>query len=135
MLEVYSLNVDVESESMIPLNNVTIKKGCTAVNNSPATIQLNKRGVYMVSCDCSVTPTDADLIKIQLFKNGVAQPQAQSSLTGVVGSTSTLHFNTLVQVSEDNSNCCCSSPTLLQIENAGIGVTFDNVNVCVTKIC
>ena len=126
MLEVYSLNVSVPAETAIPLNNVTIQKGCTAVNSAPATIQLNKCGVYMVSCDASSASSGA---AIQLYKNGIVQPQAQS--TG--GSPS---FVTLVQVDHDNSCCCCASPTLLQIFNpTDAEILYTNVNVCVTKIC
>lgn len=134
MIEVYSLNVAVDSQSAIPLNNVTIKKGCTAINSSPSTIQLNKAGVYMLSCNASATPDEAGLVSIQLYKNGVAQPQAVSSFTGTVGDTNTLSFTTLVQVSEDNTCCCCDSPTMLQILNVGGDATFD-INVAVTKIC
>lgn len=135
MLEVYSLNVEVAENSAIPLNNVSIQKGCTAVNSAPATIQLDRCGVYMVSCDCSAVPEDAGLMAIQMYKNGVAQPQAQASSTGETGDTTTMGFQTLVQVSENNTNCCCSSPTLLQIFNVGVEATYSNINVCVTKIC
>ena len=125
MLEVYSTNVDVETNAAIPFNNIVIKKGCTAEESAPATIQLNKCGVYMVSVDAS-SETAAT---IQLSKDGVLQPQAQS--TGTAPS-----FVTLVQVPRSNTNCCCSSPTLLQIVNAGTATaTFTDVNVCVTKVC
>ena len=125
MLEAYSLNVTVPAETAIPLNNVTIEKGCTAVHSAPNTIQLNKCGVYMVSCDASSTTTPT----VQLYKNGVAQPQAQS--TG-----GTPCFITLVQVEQNNTNCCCSSPTLLQLFNAGTAeATFTDINVVVTKVC
>ena len=125
MLEIYSLNLEVEAETAIPLNNVSIQKGCTAVSSAPATIALNKAGVYMVSVNASTT----DTATIQLYKDGIPQPQAQN--TG--GAVS---FTTLVQVPTSNTNCCNTSPTFLQVFNAGdTAVTFDNVNVCVTKIC
>ena len=125
MLEVYSLFVDTEANSAIPLNNVTIEKGCTAVSVSPATIQLNKCGVYMVSVDASSTTSAT----IQLYKNGTPQPQAQSTGTSI-------GFTTLVQVATNNSECPCASPTLLQLFNTDdAAATYDNVNVCVTKIC
>lgn len=124
MLEVYSLNVEVPADTAIPLNNVTLQKGCTAVNSSPATIQLNKCGVYMVSCDASASEN----VTIQLYKDGIAQPQAQS--TG--GSPC---FVTLVQVDKNNSNCACASPVTLQVFNVGDAATYDNINVAVTKVC
>ena len=47
MLEIYSENITVGANSPIPFNNVSIKKGCTAVLSAPATVQFNKCGVYI----------------------------------------------------------------------------------------
>lgn len=126
MLEAYSTDVEVAANAAIPFNNVSLEKGCTAILTSPSTINLNKCGVYMVSCDASTESA----VTIELFKDGVAQPQAQS--TG----DSALSFVTLVQVDKNNSCCACASPVVLQVKNIGdAAVTFTNVNVCVTKIC
>lgn len=125
MLEVYSLNVIAEAGADFSLNNVTIEKGCTAKVTGTSTIQLNKCGVYMVSCDASAAAAST----IQLRKNGVLQPQAQA-----VGTNPS--FVTLVQVPNNNTNCCCSSPTILQIANPTTATeTLTNLNVCITKIC
>ena len=125
MLEVYSLNTAAQAASDFPLNNVIIQKGCTAKMSGTSTIELNKCGVYMVSCDASAAAAST----IQLKKDGVLQPQAQSTGTS-------LSFVTLVQVSNNNSNCCYSSPTLLQISNPTEATeTLTNLNVCITKIC
>ena len=125
MLEAYSTNVTVAVDTPIPFNNVTIQKGCTARLSSPSIIQLNKCGVYMVSVDASSAATST----IQLYKNGVAQPQAQS--TG-----GTPAFTTLVQVTENNTCACCSSPTILQVLNVGEAeATFTDANIVITKVC
>lgn len=134
MLEVYSENITVGANSPIPFNNVSIKKGCTAVLSAPATIQFNKCGVYMVSCDASISPEATGNVEIQLYKNGVPQPQAQSTATGTANENTTLNFTTLVQVPENNTPCCCSSPTTVQIINLTES-TYANINICVTKIC
>ena len=124
MLEIYSLNQTVGSLDPIPFTNVAVKKGCTAELSGTSTIQFNKCGVYMVACDASAAATTT----IQLYKNGVAQDQAQA--TG--GSPS---FVTLVQVTENNTCCPCSTPTTIQILNADDAeATFTNINVTVTKI-
>ena len=79
----------------------------------------------MVSVDASV---DAAAI-IQLFKDGVEQPQAQST-AGTAPS-----FQTLVQVDHNNSCCACDSPVSLQVKNMSADdITFTNCNICVTKI-
>lgn len=122
MLEAYSLNVTVDANSAIPFNNVSLSKGCTAVLASPATIQLNKCGVYMVAVDVST----ADTVTVQLFKDDVAQPQALS--TGTSPS-----FTTLVQVDHNNCSCACSSPTLIQVKTTA-ATTFTDANIVVTKI-
>lgn len=135
MIEAYSLNITGAAGSAIPFNNISIEKGCTAKFSSPATIQLNKCGVYSVSVDAVVTPTVAGPASIQLSKNGILQPQAQSSVTAANNTDlNPLHFDTLVQVTDNNTCSCCSAPTLLQVIN-GTATTFNNINICVTKIC
>lgn len=123
MLEAYSVNVDVAANTAIPFNAASVEKGCTARLTSPTTIELNKCGVYMVSCNGSAAASTT----IQLSKDGVLQPQAQS--TGITPS-----FVTLVQVAKNNTCCACSSPVILSVVNT-TEATFADVNVVVTKIC
>lgn len=123
MLEAYSTNVDVAVDTAIPFNNIAIKKGCTAELSGDSTIILNKCGVYMVSVDASASASAT----IQLYKNGIAQIQAQGTGTNP-------DFTTLVQVSKNNSCCPCSSPATLQVMNTGAEATFTNVKIVVTKI-
>jgi hypothetical protein len=122
MIEIYSTDIDVATNTAIPFQNVSLKKGCTAELSGTSTIKLNKCGVYMVSVDASASASTT----IQLYKDGVAQAQAQA--TGI-----TLSFNTLVQVTENNGCCACASPVSLQIINE-TAATFTDINVCVTKI-
>lgn len=122
MLEVYSNNIEVGANTSVPFNNVSLKKGCTAELSGTSTINLNKCGVYKVSCNASAETNTT----IQLYKDGIAQPQAQS--TG--GNPS---FITLVQVDDNNSCCPCSSATSLQIMNT-TATTFSNIAVVVTKL-
>lgn len=122
MLEAYSLNIDVAANTAIPFQNVSLKKGCTAELSGTNTITLNKCGVYMVAVDATASVATT----IQLYKDGIAQPQAQSTGTA-------LSFVTLVQVPENNSCCPCSSGTTLQIINE-TAATYDNVNIVVTKV-
>lgn len=126
MIEAYSENVAVAIDTAIPFNSMTIQKGCTVTHPSPDTFNFNKCGVYMVSFDGSVEAETT----VQLFKDGVAQPQAQST------AGSAPNFVTLVQVDKNNSSCCaCSSPVSIQIKNTGAAATFTNCNICITKIC
>lgn len=122
MLEAYSLNVAVAANAPIPFNAVSLAKGCSAVLTSPTTIALNKCGVYKVDVDVSAPAANT----IQLFKDGVAQPQAQS--TG-----NSPNFSTLVQVDHNNSCCPCASPTLIQVRLT-TAATLTDANIVVTKI-
>ena len=133
MLQVYSVNQTFTDGAAVPLNNTGIAKGCTAVLGAPATIELNRMGIYMVSVNASLTGTAAGEGQLQLTKNGVALPMAQASET-LDTTPAALSFMTLVQVSQNNTLCCCSSPVSLQVIYTGDDATGD-INVCVTKIC
>ena len=122
MLEAYSLNIPVSANASIPFNNVSVEKGNTAVLSSASTVQLNRCGVYMVSFD----GTTGTSTTVQLSKDGVLQPQAQSTGTQP-------NFVTLVQVTENNTCCPCTSPTTIRILNTTAG-TFANANIVVTKV-
>ena len=135
MFEAYSLNKDLTENTAIPFDNVTIQKGCTAVLSAPATIQLNKCGVYAVHFDASVTSADAGTVTSTLYKAGVVQPQGQASASLTADGIANLAFDTLVQVRESNSCRCCDSPTVIQILNTGIAATYNNANIVVTKVC
>ena len=123
MIEAYSQNITVTANQAIPFNNVSLEKGCTAELITPTTIQFNKCGVYMVSCNASVSTAST----IQLYKNGTAQPQASSTGTS-------LNFTTLVTVPNNNSDCPCVSPTTIQVLDNTAG-TISNANIVVTKVC
>jgi len=125
MIQAYSTDITVGVDSAIPFNSVALEKGCTVSHPSSDTFNLNKCGVYMVSVDASVEAVGT----IQLFKDGVAQPQAQST-AGTAPS-----FQTLVQVDKNNSCCPCSSPTTIQVKNVGAAaIDFTNVNIVITKV-
>ena len=135
MIDLYSLNIQVAQNGSIPLNNVNIIKGVSASHSAPATIELNKSGIYMVSVDASITPAAAGDVSIQLAKNGILDQGAYSIATGAADNTVTLGFSSLVQVKENNTCCCNTSPTTLQLINTGQAGTFPIVKMVVTKIC
>ena len=134
MLQAYSLQQTLVDGATIPLNNTVIEKGVTAILSAPASIELNKAGIYMVHCDAIVTGTDAGDGTIQLTKNGLPLPYAKSTETLVADEASALDFESLVQVSQNNTCCCLTGPTTLQFRYTGAAATGD-VNVVVTKIC
>lgn len=139
MIELYSTNESVATGSAIPLDNVSLQKGITAVSSGASAINLNTRGIYEVTFDASVTasevPTTDPVLSVQLEKDNVAQPQAQSSVTPA-DTTTVYHlsFTTLIQVNCNNHPGVSGAPVSITLVNNGAPATFKNVNVCVTKL-
>jgi len=135
MLQAYSSNLSIAADAAFSFNNVTVDKGCAEKLSGPSSIELNKRGVYLVEVDGFGTGGAAGTGSVQLFVNGVAQPQAISSYTAAAATISNFNFKTLVQVAENN--CCCnnvSSPTVLQVLNNDVALTDAHINIVVTKL-
>lgn len=136
MLQVYSDNLAVAASTVYPFNNVVMDKGCAEQLSAPATIQLNKQGVYLVEMDGYATPDAATAVSVQLMVNGVAQPQAITSFTPAsITDTRTFGFKTFVRVLENNCQCnCLTAPTTLQFMNGETAVSDAHINVVITKI-
>lgn len=135
MIEVYSKNQTVLTGSAIPLNNVALNKGCDCDLSGAATINLNKRGVYRIAVNADAIASAGGNIQLRLYKSGVAQPQAGAEVTA--SDTTSIHalsFETLVQVAQDDSCCCCKSPVGVQIFNEGVGITLNSLDVTVTRV-
>ena len=136
MLQVYSNNLTVEANTVFPFNNVVMDKGCGEILSAPATIQLNKAGIYLVEMDGFAMPDAVTETSVQLYVNGVAQPQAISTFTGpAITSSTTFGFKTFVRVMENNCSCnCLTSPTTLQFMNGATALSDAHINVVITKI-
>ena len=136
MLQAYSSNITITAGSAIPFNNVFVDKGYAEKLTAPATIELEKRGVYMVEVNGFGTGSAVGDEIIQLYVNGIAQPQAQSQFTTATGDLSNFNFSSLIQVSGNNCNCnSYSSPTVLQVRAEGSDLTDGYANIIVTKLC
>lgn len=137
MLQVYSSDLTVSANTVFPFNNVVLDKGCAEALSAPATIQLNKQGVYLVEMDGFATPDAATEVTVQLYVNGIPQPQAISSFVpAAVTDTRTFGFKTFVRALENNCNCnCLTSPTTIQFMNGDTALSDAHINVVVTKIC
>ena len=136
MLQVYSSNLAVDANSVFAFNNVVIDKGCSEALSAPATIQLNKRGVYLVEVDGFATPEAATEVSVQLIVNGVPQPQAISSFVPAsITDARTFGFKTFVRVTENNCPCnCVASPTTIQCMNGTTALSDAHINMVVTQI-
>ena len=136
MIQTYSKNITVNANTAIPFNSTSLLKGCTTDKTGISTITLNKSGVYMISFDASVVGSAAGTISVQLSKNGTLLPEATTSET--TANTTDVHsisFESLVQVSQDNSCRCSDSGVTISVINTGIEATYNQANIVVTKIC
>ena len=136
MLQVYSDNLTLEANTAFTFNNVVMDKGCAETLNAPSTIQLNQRGIYLVEMDGSALPDAVAGCSVQLYVNGVAQPQAITTFSSsAVTSAAAFGFKTFVRVLENNCPCnALTSPTTLQFINGDTALTDAHINVVITKI-
>ena len=136
MLQIYSSDLAVGANTVFPFNNVVLDKGCAEALSAPATIQLNKQGVYLVEMDGFATPDAATEVSVQLYVNGIPQPQAISSFVpAAVTDARTFGFKTFVRAFENNCNCnCLTSPTTIQFMNGDTALSDAHINVVITKI-
>lgn len=146
MIEVYSKDVTVASNQLIPFNIVALKKGATVTNSGSYELVFNQCGIYELTVSAVATPVaaatqdeDIDIladedskVSIQLIKDGVVVPQAMSEESQTTAAA--LSFTTLVQINRSNSPCICSTPVVCSIRNTGSEATFSNVDVVITKI-
>lgn len=133
MLEVYSINVPVNEGADIPLNQVKTLKGNTAIPQGASSIVLNKCGVYKITAMANITPDEAGTVSIQLKQNGILLDNAIAQATAAVDTIYNLKFETLVTVSNNNTNCPCSVPTVISVVN-GDASTINLLDVIVDKI-
>lgn len=137
MFEGYSKNINVAANAAIPVNTITLLKGCSTQPEGTSTILLNKCGIYQVNVSAIVTSgTAADVVTIQLQKDGVLQPQAIAGATiSDANAVSTIGFTTLVQVPQNNNpNCPCSIPTRISLMNVGDAATIQSITLSVVRV-
>lgn len=144
MLQVYSnnlaLTVPVTGVLFVPFNNIAKDKGCDSFLSAPGTVQINRQGVYDIHVNASLAFAAAGDYLVQLYVNGVARPEAVARLTAVADAYTNVSFEDLVTVAKNNSCCCYSSPTLVQlgissVDGAESDVDIYNVSLLATRLC
>ena len=132
MLQVYSNDVTVAENVNVPLQNVKVWKGPTSVI-SGNTINLTRRGVYRITVNAVATAETAGVSGLQLYKNGIADPSAQSQATVPAAGYAALGFTAYIQVEDDATPAPGSSPVQLQVIATGAEATWD-VSVCSERL-
>lgn len=135
MLEIYSNNQIVSNNFLLPFTSVALQKGDSQQLSGTNSIIINKCGLYELTLEVSGLPSEAGDVLIEMTKNNVVQSQAKIFIptaittTGVSGS-----LTTFIQTSTNVNRCCCSSPTTIQFNNAGVGLTSANIHLAIRKI-
>ena len=137
MIQAYSDGLTVAAGATIPLNNISYLKGNNTSHSAPATVGLDKRGVYMIHVDAYGTPDDAGNFGVQLAVNGIPRLDAISEATVAVGDYGAVSFNCLVTVATSDCPCnCTSAPTNLTLVNpSDVGATEGHYNMIVSQLC
>lgn len=137
MLQLYSDGIGVAAGAAVPLNNITYSKGCSATHNAPATISLEKRGVYLIKVDAYGSVADAGDFGVQIAVNGVPRLDAINETTVAAGDLGSVATACYVVVQENNCPCnCLTAPTSVQIINPSDVASADaHYNVLVSKVC
>ncbi len=137
MLQLYSDGLTVAAGAAVPLNNVTYAKGNSASHSAPATILLEKRGVYLIKVDAYGSVEAAGDFGVQVAVNGAPRLDAINMATVAVGDLASASTCCLVTVAQTNCPCnCTSAPTAVQIINPSDVASADaHYNVIVTQLC
>ncbi len=132
MIEAYSENITVASNSSIPLNTTAFESGCTVVRDGASSFKFKCPGIYELECNATATASAGGLIAIQLVKDQIPQPQSVAGTTaGDTTSSHSMSFSTLINV---ESNCCSASPVNVHVQNIGVDVVFDTIDVVVKRV-
>lgn len=124
----------VLTDGVVNFTTDRILTGCTATRDGQ-TFQLSKPGYYYVTFNAVAAATSAvGELTVQLYDNGVPVQGALASKTVTTAAENdTYSFSTIIRVLP---SCCAVSNTgNLTIVNTGVGATYSNVNINITKLC
>jgi hypothetical protein len=135
MLEIYSSNQTITSNSLLPFTSVALQKGNTQQLSGSNSVVLNKCGLYEVTLEISGLPSEAGNVQIDMMKNNIAQTQSKISIPNAVTTSGvTGSLTTFVQVNTNACKCFCSSPTTINFNNSGVGMTNVETHMIIRKI-
>jgi hypothetical protein len=135
MINSYTVtNQIVATDDTLNFNVTKVLTGCTVkhAGGSPS-FTLTKPGYYYVTFNADVLGTAAGDVTAELINGSVAVPGATATTTIAVGDTASIAFATIVRVLP--SCAAIDNTTTLTVLNSGVGVTYTNANINITKLC
>lgn len=134
MIEAYSNNISVSTNSLMPFNTV-FQKGTTVEKSGDSTIKFDKCGIYILSLNASGVAAEGGNMSLQLMTNGVLQNNAFAAVTASdTTSTHNLSFSTKIQVPSNSTDCACSPEFVVSVVNNGVAATYSLVDILITKL-
>lgn len=117
--------VNVASESNIPLTTIARRKGCVLDLSSPNLI-LKEAGYYLVYANITLTGQTAGDVGVAILKNNIAVEglSITETITTATTETRTISISGIVRVF-----CSDNKPALLTLYNNGIAITITNANL------
>ena len=135
MINSYTItNQIVATDDTLNFNVTKVLTGCTVkhAEGSPS-FTLTKPGYYYVTFNADVLGTAAGDVTAELVNGSVAVPGATATTTIAVGDTASIAFATIVRVLP--SCAAIDNTTTLTVLNSGVGATYTNANINITKLC
>ena len=122
------------TNALIDFDINAVKTGCTVTHaEGTPTFSLNRPGLYYVAFNADALPTAAGDLVAQLRSNNELVPGAIATTTGTTTSTENLFFSRVIQVKP--SCCSIDNSVNLTVINSGVGATYSNANIVITKLC
>ena len=122
------------TNALIDFDINAVKTGCTVTHaEGTPTFSLNRPGLYYVAFNADALPTAAGDLVAQLRSNNELVPGAIATTTGTTTSTESLSFSRIIQVKP--SCCSIDNSVNLTVINSGVGATYSNANIVITKLC
>lgn len=122
------------TNALIDFDINAVKTGCTVTHaEGTPTFSLNRPGLYYVAFNADALPTAAGDLVVQLRSNNELVPGAIATTTGTTTSTESLSFSRIIQVKP--SCCSIDNSVNLTVINSGVGATYSNANIVITKLC
>ena len=122
------------TNALINFNINAVETGCTVTHAEGApTFSLNRPGLYYVAFNADALPTAAGDLVAQLRSNNELVSGAIATATGTTTSTENLFFSRVIQVKP--SCCSIDNSVNLTVINSGVGATYSNANIVITKLC
>ena len=129
-----STSQTILTNALINFNINAVKTGCTVTHaEGTPTFSLNRPGLYYVAFNADALPTAAGDLVAQLRSNNELVPGAIATTTGTTTSTESLSFSRIIQVKP--SCCSIDNSVNLTVINSGVGATYSNANIVITKLC